>query len=69
MRGEDLSNVVGLSCGTVDDQLIVLHMSKKNDLVACLPSPPPRPVSIFTPGLNPGYMTLHCAVKTNRISS
>ena len=41
MRGEDLSNVVGLSCGTVDDQLIVLHMSNKNDLVACLTSPPP----------------------------
>ena len=41
MRGEDLANVVGLSCGTVDDQLFVLHMSNKNDLVACLTSPPP----------------------------
>lgn len=39
MRGESLSNVVGLSCGTKDDQLIVIHMKDKNDLVACLSAP------------------------------
>ena len=39
MRGENLSDVVGLSCGTKDDQLVVIHMKNKNDLVACLTSP------------------------------
>jgi len=29
MRGENLSDVVGLSCGTRDDQLIVIHMKNK----------------------------------------
>jgi len=40
MRGESLSDVVGLSCGTKDDQLVVIHMKNKNDLVASLYSPP-----------------------------
>ena len=39
MRGENLSDVVGLSCGTKDDQLVVIHMKDKNDLVACLTAP------------------------------
>ena len=39
MRGENLSDVVGLICGTKDDQLVVIHMKDKNDLVACLTSP------------------------------
>ena len=39
MRGESLSDVVGISCGTKDDQLIVIHMKNKNDLVACLSAP------------------------------
>merc|ERR1719328_129018 len=41
MRGENLSDVVGLSCGTKDDQLVVIHMKNKNDLVACMVSPQP----------------------------
>ena len=41
MRDESLSSVVGLSCGTKDDQLVVIHMKDKNDLVACLTSPAP----------------------------
>jgi len=39
MRGENLSDVVGLSCGTKDDQLVVIHMKNKNDLVISLSSP------------------------------
>jgi len=31
----------GLSCGTKDDQMVVLHMKDKNDLVVCLTSPAP----------------------------
>jgi len=38
MRGEDLSDVAGVSCGTKDDQLIVIHMKNKNDLVVSLTS-------------------------------
>ena len=41
MRGENLSDVVGLTCGAKDDQLVVIHMKNKNDLVACLVSPQP----------------------------
>ena len=41
MRGESLADVTGLSCGRGDGQLVVLHMRNKNDLVACLTSPPP----------------------------
>ena len=41
MRGESLSDVVGMSCGAKDDQLVVIHMKNKNDLVASLTSPPP----------------------------
>ena len=41
MRGESLADVVGLSCGTKDDQMVVLHMKDKNDLVVCLTSPAP----------------------------
>ena len=40
MRGESLSDVVGMSCGAKDDQLVVIHMKNKNDLVASLTSPP-----------------------------
>ena len=41
MRGESLADVTGLSCGSRDDQLVVIHMRNKNDIVACLTSPSP----------------------------
>ena len=41
MRGESLADVTGLSCGSQDDQLVVIHMRNKNDIVACLTSPSP----------------------------
>ena len=41
MRGESLSDVVSMSCGVSDDQLVVLHMRDKNDIVCCLTSPAP----------------------------
>jgi len=39
MRGENLTDVTGMSCGTKDDQLVVIHMKNKNDLVMSLSSP------------------------------
>jgi len=39
MREEGLEQVTGLSCGTGDNQMVVLHMLNKNDLVVCLDAP------------------------------
>jgi len=39
MRDEELDAVVGLTCGSKDNQLVVIHMRDKNDLVVCLNVP------------------------------
>jgi len=39
MRDEGLDQVLGLTCGSKDNQLVVLHMRDKNDLVFCLSVP------------------------------
>ena len=40
MRSESLSDVAGVSCGSGDHQLVVLHMKDKKDIVFALFSPP-----------------------------
>jgi len=39
MREEGLEQVTGISCGSGDNQMVVLHMLNKNDLVVCLDAP------------------------------
>ena len=39
MKGENLSDVVGLTCSSGKDQLVVMHMKSKNDLIVSLSSP------------------------------
>ena len=39
MRTERLSDVASVSCGTGDNQLVVLHMKDKKDIVFSLVTP------------------------------